>query len=32
MFCNLCKCSIGKLVKILPAVNSDSNTFDADTL
>ena len=32
MFCNLCKCSRGKLVKILPAGNSDSNTFDADTL
>ena len=32
MFFNSCKCSQGKLVKILPAGNSNSNSFVNDTL
>ena len=32
MFCHLCKCSKGKLVKILSAGNSGTNTFDVDIL
>jgi hypothetical protein len=32
MFCNLGKCSNGKLVKILPAGNSNQNSFENDIL